>query len=239
MLLYTDDPKVGICILQVQEDGCLAYLDEHTFWLLKELKGLPPLYPATSATQNVASMALELSTEFGTHEGTAQLTQAQYQQLTALLEQAQWIDMSTSGYMPTFCGKVTITSKQDQELTQTVSLQFTHMGLIYDGLRYCSLSDEAWMEFVKILSAAGEQEMYRSYSKVEDDELLYLMLSPDGTFYCKAPRVVVNGNYLQLGNVVLLAGTDGNRDILYWDREKDTLITRDGKMLEKIPILYG
>lgn len=240
LLLYTADPKVGICIFQVQNDGGLAYLDEHTFWLLRELKGLPALYPSASAVQNVASMKLELSTEFGTHEGAAQLTQAQYQQLIALLEQAQWIDMSTSGYMPTFCGSVTITSTQEQGLTETLSLRFTHMGLIYDGLRYSSLSDEAWMEFVKILSFAGEQEMnFRTYARTNEEDSLVLMFVMDGRFSCNQAGNVSSGNYLQLGNLVLLAGTNGCRDIFFWDRDNDKMITRSGEMLDPVPIIYG
>ena len=240
LLLYTADPKVGICIFQVQNDGGLAYLDKHTFWLLKELKGLPALYPSASATQNVASMKLELSTEFETHEGAAQLTQAQYQQLIALLEQAQWIDMSTSGYMPTFCGSVTITSTQEQGLTETLSLRFTHMGLIYDGLRYCALSDEAWMELVKILSSAGEQEMnVRTYARTNAEDPFLLMFVTDGGFACNQAGNVSRGNYLQLGNLVLLAGTNGCRDIFFWDRDNDKMITRSGEMLDPVPIIYG
>jgi hypothetical protein len=46
-------------------------------------------------------------------------------------------------------------------------------------------------------------------------------------------------NYLQLGNVVLLAGSGGLREILLWNRETGDLTTYLGEVLHQIPILYG
>ena len=45
--------------------------------------------------------------------------------------------------------------------------------------------------------------------------------------------------FVQLGNLVLLAGPGGLRELLFWDRENGNLTTQTGEVLNQIPILYG
>lgn len=242
LLLYADDPTAGMALFRIGNDGSLSYCGNHVLSLLTDLKAAGPLYPTTEAGDTTVSMAVNMlwPGTSSVHYGISDLNQEQYRQLNDMLEQAQWTDMSTSGYMPEFCGSVRVVSQQNTVLIQTISLQFSYTGLIYDGLRYCSLSDEAWMDFVKILSSAMDLDMrFRSYTYEAEEDSLHLIFGMDGTFYLQVNGGSVTGNYLQFGNVVLLAGPDGVREILFWDRVSGNLQFPTGDVMTQIPMVYG
>jgi hypothetical protein len=73
----------------------------------------------------------------------------------------------------------------------------------------------------------------------EDGDGILLAFNMDGKFECRNEDEVVSGVYLQLGNVALLAGSGGLREILLWNRENGDLTTYLGEVLHQIPILYG
>jgi hypothetical protein len=119
-------------------------------------------------------------------------------------------------------------------------LQFSSDGWLYDGLRYAKPEDEVWVAFVKLLGKTGKQELaYRAYTQDMDVDPILLQFTMDGRFEYRNEDEAVIGNYLQLGNVVLLAGPGRLRELLFWDRDTGNLTTQSGEVLNQIPILYG
>ena len=242
LVLYTNDPQVSFATLRVGNDGGLTYLEKHDFWLLRELKLCGPLYPVSVTATKDASVTVHMfwPGTSAVHYGRSQLTQEEYQQALALLGEIQWDDALLNSYIPQMCGSVTINAKGANDLTESISLQFSTDGWLYDGLRYAKLEDEVWVAFVKLLGKTGKQELaYRAYTQDMDVDPILLQFTMDGRFEYRDEDEAVIGNYLQLGNVVLLAGSGGLREILLWNRETGDLTTYLGEVLHQIPILYG
>lgn len=242
LLLYTAEPQVGFAAFRAGNDGGLTYLEKHDFWLLRELKLCRPLYPVSVTATKDASMTVHMlwPGTSAVHYGRSQLTQEEYQQALALLGEIRWGDALLSSYIPQMCGSVTINAKGANDLTESVSLQFSSDGWLYDGLRYAKPEDDAWIAFVELLSKTGESELaYRMYRPAEDGDGILLAFNMDGRFEYRNEDEAVIGNYLQLGNVVLLAGPGGMRELLFWDRNTGNLTTQSGEVLNQIPILYG
>ena len=242
LLLYTAEPQVGFATFRVGNDGGLTYLAKHDFWLLRELKLCGPLYPVSvTATKDVSvTVHMFWPGTSAVHYGRSQLTQEEYQQALALLGEIRWGDALLSSYIPQMCGSVTINAKGANDLNESISLQFSADGWLYDGLRYAKPEDEDWMVFVKLLSQTGAKDLaYRAYTQDMDVDPILLQFTMDGRFEYRDEDEAVIGNYLQLGNVVLLAGSGGLREILLWNRETGDLTTYLGEVLHQIPILYG
>jgi hypothetical protein len=47
------------------------------------------------------------------------------------------------------------------------------------------------------------------------------------------------GRYVMIGALVLLAGPDGMREIMLYDRDTGNLTTQTGQVMELIPVIYG
>ena len=242
LLLYTADPQVGFATFQVGDDGGLSYLEQHNFWLLRELKLCQPLYPVSVTATKDASMTVHMfwPGTSAVHYGRSQLTQEEYQQALALLGEIRWGDALLSSYIPQMCGSETINAKGTNDLNESISLQFSADGWLYDGLRYAKPEDDAWIAFVELLSKTGKTELaYRMYRPAEDGDGILLAFNMDGKFEYRNGDEEISGIYLQLGNVVLLAGPGGLWGLLFWDRENGNLTTQTGEVLNQIPILYG
>ena len=242
LILYTADPQVGFATFQVGDDGGLSYLEQHNFWLLRELKLCQPLYPVSVTATKDASMTVHMlwPGASAVHYGSSQLTQEEYQQALALLGEIRWGDALLSSYIPQMCGSVTINEKGANDLTESISLQFSADGWLYDGLRYAKPEDEVWVAFVKLLGKTGKQELaYRAYTQDMDVDPILLQFTMDGRFEYRNEDEAVIGNYLQLGNLVLLAGPGGLRELLFWNRDTGNLTTQTGEVLNQIHILYG
>jgi hypothetical protein len=242
LILYTADPQVGFATFQVGDDGGLSYLENHNFWLLRELKLCGPLYPVSVTATKDASMTVHMLRpgDSAVHYGRSQLTQEEYQQALALLGEIRWGDALLSSYIPQMCGSVTIQAKGTNDLNESISLQFSADGWLYDGLRYAKPEDDAWIAFVELLSKTGKSELaYRMYRPAEDGDGILLAFNMDGKFEYRNGDEEISGIYLQLGNLVLLAGPGGLRELLFWDRENGNLTTQTGEVLNQIPILYG
>ena len=245
LLLYTNDPKAGFCTLQVMENGGLDYLDAHAFWLLSELWGCEPLYPVSTATGENVTMSVNISWPGAsvTNYGQTQITQVEYQKAVALLENAKWFDVVLSGYLPQMCGNMRLSFTQSN-MTTVLEIQYSSDGYVSNGSRYAQLDREEWMTFVKLLSLAGSPELaFRSYTAVlNQDQILLEFIDTDQFAYWDTRTEEpggITGNYLQLGDVVLLAGSNGMREILLWHRETGELTTQSGQVLEQIEIIYG
>jgi hypothetical protein len=242
LILYTADPQVGFATFQVGDDGGLSYLEQHNFWLLRELKLCQPLYPVSVTATKDASMTVHMLWPGGSavHYGRSQLTQEEYQQALALLGEIRWGDALLSSYIPQMCGSVTIQAKGTNDLNESISLQFSADGWLYDGLRHAKPEVDKWIAFVELLSKTGKSELaYRMYRPVEDGDGILLTFNMDGKFEYRNGDEEISGIYLQLGNLVLLAGPGGLRALLFWDRENGNLTTQTGEVLNQIPILYG
>ena len=242
LLLYTADPQVGFATFQVGDDGGLSYLENHNFWLLRELKLCQPLYPVSVTATKDASVTVHMLRpgDSAVHYGRSQLTQEEYQQALALLGEIRWGDALLSSYIPQMCGSVTINAKGTNDLNESISLQFSADGWLYDGLRYAKPEDDAWIAFVELLSKTGKTELaYRMYRPAEDGDGILLAFNMDGKFEYRNGDEEISGIYLQLGNLVLLAGPGGLWGLLFWDRENGNLTTQTGEVLNQIPILYG
>ena len=242
LILYTADPQVGFATFQVGDDGGLSYLEHHNFWLLRELKLCGPLYPVSVTATKDASVTVHMfwPGTSAVHYGRSQLTQEEYQQALALLGEIRWGDALLSSYIPQMCGSVTIQAKGTNDLNESISLQFSADGWLYDGLRYAKPEDDAWIAFVELLSKTGKSELaYRMYRPAEDGDGILLAFNMDSKFEYRNGDEEISGIYLQLGNVVLLAGPGGLWGLLFWDRENGNLTTQTGEVLNQIPILYG
>jgi hypothetical protein len=77
------------------------------------------------------------------------------------------------------------------------------------------------------------------YRPAEDGDGILLAFNMAGKFEYRNGDEEISGIYLQLGNLVLLAGPGGLRELLFWDRENGNLTTQTGEVLNQIPILYG
>ncbi len=243
LLLYTSNPRIGFAILRVGNDGGLAYLETHDLWLLQELRGQPPLYSAAEAAKTVAQLTVRLSMHDGGTSKTemAMLNRQQRDLLLSLLDNAQWSPAIVTGSMPNMCGKVNLLFLvAEGQNTTGRSIQFSHDGIVQEGNLFAMLDDEDWMAFVKLLGLAGSHELaYRSYMQDMPNTPILLQFTMDGRFEYRNGNEAVIGNYLQLGEVVLLAGQNGLRELLFWERDSGDLITQSGEVLEQIPILYG
>ena len=242
LILYTANPQVGFATFQVGDDGGLSYLENHNFWLLRELKLCQPLYPVSVTATKDASVTVHMLRpgDSAVHYGRSQLTQEEYQQALALLGEIRWGDALLSSYIPQMCGSVTINAKGTNDLNESISLQFSADGWLYDGLRYAKPEDDAWIAFVELLSKTGKTELaYRMYRPAEDGDGILLAFNMDGKFEYRNGDEEISGIYLQLGNLVLLAGPGGLWGLLFWDRENGNLTTQTGEVLNQIPILYG
>ena len=234
LLLYTSEPRVG-------NDGGLTYLQDHDFWLLKELKGAGPLYPESTAVQATATMTVELNMPAANLEKTAsvQLTYTRYDQLKALLESAQWQDKIISGVAPQMCGGVSITRKLTNGMSEATHIRFSHDGVLYDGLRYGRLSEEDWIAFVHLLADAGENQLtYRSYYCPGSQSRL-MFVNRNVNIFRDGAADSEEGSYLLLGHMVLLAGPGGLRDFLWWDQQNGDLTSQSGQVYDYIEPVYG
>ena len=242
LLLYTSDPRVGFTTLRVGNDGGLTYLEKHDFWLLQELKDCEPLYPAIITEVQNAEMTIHLSWPGASvvYYGETKLTPEQYQKMITLLGNARWGDAMLSSYIPPMCGGVHLSWKEEDGLTTVKDIKYSYDGILYDGARYGRLTDENWMTFVELLALGGETKLsFRRYTQDLTTNQILLQFTMDGRCEYRDDSPTIMGNYLQLGNVVLLAGTNGMREILLWDRDSGNLTSQSGEVLHQIPILYG
>ena len=246
LLLYTDDPQVGLCTLLLNSEGKMAYSNPNSSWLLKELSNAGWLYHESAG--QVVAMAVKLTApDTGTqYLQTARLNPGQFAQFLYWLNDLNLSTEVLTESIPKMCGKVTLYPLDDDSAYPSREVEFSSDGVLRYYGRYVKLDDAQWMRFLQFISVVGSNELsldqYASQKSGESRMLLLFAQTGSGvSIYIKNDETYETneGRYVMIGALVLLAGPDGMREIMLYDRDTGNLTTQTGQVMELIPVIYG
>ena len=246
LLLYTDDSQVGLCTLLLNSEGKMVYSNPNSSWLLKELNNAGWLYHESAG--QVAAMAVKLTAlDTGAqYMQTARLNPWQFDQFLYWMDDLQWSTQMPTGSILQMCGKLTLYPLDDDSAYPSREVEFSYDGVLRYFGRYVKLDDAQWMRFLQFISVVGSNELsldqYASQKSGESRMLLLFAQTGSGvSIYIQDDETdeTYEGRYAMIGDLVLLAGPDGMREMLLYDRETKNLTTQSGQVMELIPIIYG